>query len=89
MIWGGLAGVAARAEPMSNLSAGSSRRWRWRGRFDVADLMLLDEPTTGLDPRSKRDVQAFVRDVQRRTRDDPADDADMDEGSAVRPHRLI
>ena len=28
-------------------------------------LMLLDEPTTGLDPRSKRDVQAFVRDVQR------------------------
>ncbi|MGH9224987.1 MAG: ABC transporter ATP-binding protein [Acidimicrobiales bacterium] len=27
-------------------------------------LMLLDEPTTGLDPRSKRDVQAFVREVQ-------------------------
>ena len=28
-------------------------------------LMLLDEPTTGLDPRSKRDVQRFIRDVQR------------------------
>jgi ABC-2 type transport system ATP-binding protein len=28
-------------------------------------LMLLDEPTTGLDPRSKRDVQDFVREVQR------------------------
>ncbi len=28
-------------------------------------LMLLDEPTTGLDPRSKRDVQAFVQEVQR------------------------
>jgi ABC-2 type transport system ATP-binding protein len=28
-------------------------------------LLLLDEPTTGLDPRSKRDVQAFVREVQR------------------------
>jgi ABC-2 type transport system ATP-binding protein len=28
-------------------------------------LMLLDEPTTGLDPRSKRDVQRFVREVQR------------------------
>jgi len=28
-------------------------------------LMLLDEPTTGLDPRSKRDVQEFVREVQR------------------------
>jgi ABC-2 type transport system ATP-binding protein len=27
-------------------------------------LLLLDEPTTGLDPRSKREVQAFVRDLQ-------------------------
>jgi ABC-2 type transport system ATP-binding protein len=27
-------------------------------------VMLLDEPTTGLDPRSKRDVQAFIRQVQ-------------------------
>jgi ABC-2 type transport system ATP-binding protein len=26
--------------------------------------MLLDEPTTGLDPRSKRDVQRFVADVR-------------------------
>ena len=28
-------------------------------------LMLLDEPTTGLDPRSKHDVQGFIREVQR------------------------
>jgi ABC-2 type transport system ATP-binding protein len=28
-------------------------------------LMLLDEPTTGLDPRSKRDVQRFVAEVRR------------------------
>jgi ABC-2 type transport system ATP-binding protein len=28
-------------------------------------LMLLDEPTTGLDPRSKREVQDFIREVQR------------------------
>jgi len=28
-------------------------------------LMLLDEPTTGLDPRSKREVQTFIREVQR------------------------
>jgi ABC-2 type transport system ATP-binding protein len=28
-------------------------------------LLLLDEPTTGLDPRSKRDVQEFVQEVQR------------------------
>src|SRR5436853_6921321 len=26
-------------------------------------LLLLDEPTTGLDPRSKLEVQDFVRDV--------------------------
>ncbi len=28
-------------------------------------LMLLDEPTTGLDPRSKRDVQQFISEVRR------------------------
>jgi len=28
-------------------------------------LLLLDEPTTGLDPRSKLDVQAFIEDVNR------------------------
>jgi len=27
-------------------------------------LMLLDEPTTGLDPRSKRDVQAFIQEAR-------------------------
>ena len=27
-------------------------------------LLLLDEPTTGLDPRSKRDVQEFVLDLR-------------------------
>jgi ABC-2 type transport system ATP-binding protein len=27
-------------------------------------LLLLDEPTTGLDPRSKRDVQAVVRELR-------------------------
>jgi ABC-2 type transport system ATP-binding protein len=29
-------------------------------------LLLLDEPTTGLDPRSRRDVQSFLEDLQRR-----------------------
>jgi ABC-2 type transport system ATP-binding protein len=28
-------------------------------------LMLLDEPTTGLDPRSKKDVQAVIWDIRR------------------------
>jgi ABC-2 type transport system ATP-binding protein len=27
-------------------------------------LMLLDEPTTGLDPRSKKDVQALIRSIR-------------------------
>ena len=27
-------------------------------------LLLLDEPTTGLDPKSKRDVQSFINDVR-------------------------
>jgi len=29
-------------------------------------LLLLDEPTTGLDPKSRRDVQLFLEDLQRR-----------------------
>ena len=28
-------------------------------------LLLLDEPTTGLDPKSKRDVQAFIEEIRR------------------------
>jgi ABC-2 type transport system ATP-binding protein len=27
-------------------------------------LLLLDEPTTGLDPRSKREVQGFIRELR-------------------------
>ena len=27
-------------------------------------LLLLDEPTTGLDPRSKLDVQTFIEDIR-------------------------
>src|SRR5215472_2287311 len=27
-------------------------------------LLLLDEPTTGLDPRSKQEVQRFVQDIR-------------------------
>ncbi|MFN2404418.1 MAG: ABC transporter ATP-binding protein [Pyrinomonadaceae bacterium] len=29
-------------------------------------LLLLDEPTTGLDPKSRRDVQSFLENLQRR-----------------------
>ncbi|HEY1331594.1 MAG TPA: ATP-binding cassette domain-containing protein [Actinomycetota bacterium] len=43
-----------------------------RRRLDVAsslvgrpDVLFLDEPTTGLDPRSRVDVWAFIRELQR------------------------
>jgi ABC-2 type transport system ATP-binding protein len=29
-------------------------------------LLLLDEPTTGLDPRSKAEVQSFIREIRER-----------------------
>jgi ABC-2 type transport system ATP-binding protein len=29
-------------------------------------LLLLDEPTTGLDPRSKQEVQHFIREIRER-----------------------
>lgn len=53
-------------EPMSHLSRGQQQKVAVGRAFLTSPvLMLLDEPTTGLDPRSKRDVQAFIREVQR------------------------
>jgi ABC-2 type transport system ATP-binding protein len=59
----GLERQRARA-PMTELSRGQQQKVAVARCFlSTPALMLLDEPTTGLDPRSKREVQAFVRDA--------------------------
>jgi len=57
--------AARRGEPMENLSRGMQQKVALaRALLTSPVLLLLDEPTTGLDPRSKLEVQAFVREVR-------------------------
>lgn len=51
-------------DSMEDLSRGQQQKVAIvRGMFTSPILLLLDEPTTGLDPQSKRDVDAFIRAV--------------------------
>jgi ABC-2 type transport system ATP-binding protein len=53
-----------RSEPMENLSRGMQQKVALaRALLTSPVVLLLDEPTTGLDPRSKLEVQNFIREV--------------------------
>ncbi len=54
-----------RHEPMEDLSRGMQQKIALaRALLTSPVLLLLDEPTTGLDPRSKLEVQAFIREIR-------------------------
>jgi ABC-2 type transport system ATP-binding protein len=56
-----------RGEPMEELSRGMQQKVALaRALLTSPVLLLLDEPTTGLDPRSKLEVQEFVRELRER-----------------------
>jgi ABC-2 type transport system ATP-binding protein len=57
--------ASRRNEPMEELSRGMQQKVALaRALLTSPVLLLLDEPTTGLDPRSKLEVQGFIRDMR-------------------------
>jgi ABC-2 type transport system ATP-binding protein len=52
-------------EPMEDLSRGMQQKVALaRALLTAPIVLLLDEPTTGLDPRSKIEVQQFIREIR-------------------------
>ena len=52
-------------QPVEKMSRGMQQKVAIaRALLTAPVLLLLDEPTTGLDPRSKKDVQRFVRELR-------------------------
>lgn len=53
------------SRPLEQLSRGMQQKVAIGRAFLTSPVvLLLDEPTTGLDPRSKRDVQKFIRELR-------------------------